>query len=702
MSKMQKFITAICLFAMLTAGAVASDITSLSNFVGSEIPFTPVLSLDDVFDDTLSYYSEGTNEVYPSTAQNFHVGVRYTPAVEFIVQGFRIKVSGDATVGDVVARIYSNNNGQPGTVLDTLWNAPATAIEGDWLKVELEEFDYYTATGGEDFWFVLGPIDGVRTPPPATPFAWSPLIDADGAAAGERNKLNFSATGSPTNLNSLSPGDFMIDMLGEYSGGFYDYQALSLFNDIQLWHFEANTTVQLAANITNAGFLVDAPIGTVTFSIVDDSDNEVFTHTNNIISPVAPSEVLSVTCGETWLPTEVGRYVATVTIVGDDNESVIDNNVYHLIQEVVVQGDWMKYDDDSFETSFTMTGGGGWGTVFYPLSYPAQVDSMSWFFADSGSANLKIGVINPANPDVDQAIIWESTETVISGWNTFEIGSSATAIDGYVIVGIYEYTGTLSMMADTDNIVSNTNPDMWYASMSWTGEAIGHSDGGNYGIRAKLVEGAAPALVFPAGPMIQLGDYTGNGPHTLTIPITNTGNMDGEISAVELLAIDPGTEGTVTVVNTLPAVVPAEGALDIQLEWTPVQDGTSQGAIRFSHNDPVVASPTSPLGISMSVTGTSTDVDEDNLIPNIYYLEQNHPNPFNPTTNIQFGLKDAGHVRLTVYNIMGQEIASLVDAPTVAGRHSIVLDGHNLASGIYFYNIEVNGFTSMKKMSLMK
>ncbi len=70
--------------------------------------------------------------------------------------------------------------------------------------------------------------------------------------------------------------------------------------------------------------------------------------------------------------------------------------------------------------------------------------------------------------------------------------------------------------------------------------------------------------------------------------------------------------------------------------------------------------------------------------------------------NVQFGLKSAGHVKLTVYNIMGQEIASLVDAPMVAGRHSVVLDGHNLASGIYFYNIEVNGFVSMKKMSLMK
>jgi hypothetical protein len=85
-----------------------------------------------------------------------------------------------------------------------------------------------------------------------------------------------------------------------------------------------------------------------------------------------------------------------------------------------------------------------------------------------------------------------------------------------------------------------------------------------------------------------------------------------------------------------------------------------------------------------------------------YALRQNYPNPFNPTTQISFDLLEKGQVNLKVYNLMGQEVATLVNSSLGAGRHEVSFDATNLPSGIYVYRLAVNGFTADKKMLLMK
>ena len=100
-----------------------------------------------------------------------------------------------------------------------------------------------------------------------------------------------------------------------------------------------------------------------------------------------------------------------------------------------------------------------------------------------------------------------------------------------------------------------------------------------------------------------------------------------------------------------------------------------------------------------SATAAGNGVAE---LPKDYKLYQNHPNPFNPTTAIDFALPKANRVELTVYNVLGNEVAKLVDGEMTAGHHSIVLDGADLTSGIYFYHLKAGEFTQMKKMVLMK
>jgi len=85
-----------------------------------------------------------------------------------------------------------------------------------------------------------------------------------------------------------------------------------------------------------------------------------------------------------------------------------------------------------------------------------------------------------------------------------------------------------------------------------------------------------------------------------------------------------------------------------------------------------------------------------------FELTQNYPNPFNPTTTISYILPQAGLVKLTLYNILGQEIRTLVNEAKEAGTHSINFNASDLNSGVYVYKIESGSFTQTKKMTLVK
>lgn len=85
-----------------------------------------------------------------------------------------------------------------------------------------------------------------------------------------------------------------------------------------------------------------------------------------------------------------------------------------------------------------------------------------------------------------------------------------------------------------------------------------------------------------------------------------------------------------------------------------------------------------------------------------YFLDQNFPNPFNPTTRISYSLVRDEFVTLGIYNILGEEISVLISEPKVAGKHYYEFNASGLPSGIYLYKIQTSTFTAVKKMSLLK
>jgi hypothetical protein len=102
-------------------------------------------------------------------------------------------------------------------------------------------------------------------------------------------------------------------------------------------------------------------------------------------------------------------------------------------------------------------------------------------------------------------------------------------------------------------------------------------------------------------------------------------------------------------------------------------------------------------------TGEPTDVRaSNNNIPNDYYLFQNYPNPFNPVTNIGYRISNSEFVSLKIYDVLGREVATLINEEKAAGNYEVIFNAKNYPSGIYFYKINSGNFTDTKKMLLIK
>lgn len=99
---------------------------------------------------------------------------------------------------------------------------------------------------------------------------------------------------------------------------------------------------------------------------------------------------------------------------------------------------------------------------------------------------------------------------------------------------------------------------------------------------------------------------------------------------------------------------------------------------------------------------TSNESNLNNRFPQKFSLSQNYPNPFNPETKIVFNLVKSGLVKLTVYDIVGKEVETLVNENLQSGLHGVSFNGSRLSSGVYYYRLEIDGLYEIKRMTLIK
>jgi hypothetical protein len=115
----------------------------------------------------------------------------------------------------------------------------------------------------------------------------------------------------------------------------------------------------------------------------------------------------------------------------------------------------------------------------------------------------------------------------------------------------------------------------------------------------------------------------------------------------------------------------------------------------------VILNGTDTSGVII-VTEDPASISNNKIIKTRYILEQAYPNPFNPSTTIKFYLPKAEHVKLEIYNSIGQIVETLIDWQMTAGEHKVEFNARHLSSGVYYYRIVTTNFTDVKKIILMK
>ncbi len=219
---------------------------------------------------------------------------------------------------------------------------------------------------------------------------------------------------------------------------------------------------------------------------------------------------------------------------------------------------------------------------------------------------------------------------------------------------------------------------------------------------------------------VTLGNYTitvtGSGPfgvpvHKRTVQLTVE-----EVIPAELVSFSAYTNLNNVTLNWITASEINNRGFEIErrvsqsANWVTIGfvdgNGTTTLSTNYSFNDMNVDAGEYAYRLKqMDYDGSfeySQSVEVEILLPLYYSLEQNYRNPFNPVTKINYSIPKAGSVRIALYDVLGNEVKTIVDTYQDIGRYEILFDASGLASGVYYYRIQTGEFTSTKKLMLMK
>jgi type IX secretion system substrate protein len=140
-------------------------------------------------------------------------------------------------------------------------------------------------------------------------------------------------------------------------------------------------------------------------------------------------------------------------------------------------------------------------------------------------------------------------------------------------------------------------------------------------------------------------------------------------------------------------------SVDSHLGWDTIIP--ENGFFRVELREGKLVDPLEFVLSNMSGTSTATE-DGSDALPNEFALLANHPNPFNPTTQISYQLSEGSQVQIVIYDMLGRAVETLVDAAQPAGTFTVSFDASDLPSGMYLYRMTAGSFVNSRKMILLK
>jgi len=340
----------------------------------------------------------------------------------------------------------------------------------------------------------------------------------------------------------------------------------------------------------------------------------------------------------------------------------------------------------------------GWNIISNPLAVPILKDSLTVrqsgvtkTYGDAMSAGWIAAGLQTYQPNS-----YFSQDT-LALWNGYWISALQ---DNVSLVFIPPAIGTIPAQSAAEK-TKIANPLDWQVSI--VASYAGTSDQTlRFGVKADATAGFDPKYdepKAPAPPAAKFVESYFNYPSWAPVLGAKfNADIRNPNSALNWnFAVAPSDSGLVNLTWSVPASVPDSIHLQL-IDGTTTIDMKRQSSYSFA----------AKLPRGLRVNSIVTSVNDNSRLPTTYALEQNFPNPFNPSTTIQYALPHDGRVTIIVYNVLGQEIAKLANDEMKAGYHTALWTA-NVASGVYFYRIEAsalddptNQFIQVRKMLLLK
>jgi photosystem II stability/assembly factor-like uncharacterized protein len=335
-------------------------------------------------------------------------------------------------------------------------------------------------------------------------------------------------------------------------------------------------------------------------------------------------------------------------------------------------------------------GAGGFGRIFkttnaglnWAVSTPTGYDLTSIFFT-----NEFIGYAVGA-----QSCIIKTTNGGVTWINQISPLNNAT------LTGVYfaNNRGYISVASGFTNLIYTTNGgETWQDGKTRSGFVIGVSVffNNNFGYLAGYEQ-----MEFTDNPLLFKTNDNGQTWSEYHL------NTSGKIYSISISPVDPSKACAVG--NYINDPVYGNQGLIMRTSdggqtWSEEQwpGEIKLNAVHASSTDFFIAGDNGLL-LKSSITVGISSVNSE--IPSGYSLSQNYPNPFNPTTNINFSIPKSGVVKLAIFNLVGQEVAVILNQNLNVGNYTYSFDASNLTTGIYFYTLESENFRETKRMVLLK
>ncbi len=188
--------------------------------------------------------------------------------------------------------------------------------------------------------------------------------------------------------------------------------------------------------------------------------------------------------------------------------------------------------------------------------------------------------------------------------------------------------------------------------------------------------------------------YTGTSGTQFIVEYVGVGNFVDTVTSSFEVILDRADNSVLMQYNTIDPALVASGLTGLEV------DGVNKFIEANYQGTPAQTAPAN--GFALKFTPGPSSVNEPAGKPRVFALNQNYPNPFNPSTKISYSIPTASNVDLSIYNVLGQKVATLVDGYKAPGDYTVDFAPTRLASGVYFYSLKAGQYSSVKKMVLMK